>query len=401
MADGIDITFLTQADDDATRTTQIQSVASKLAVFLGAAKATLDIAIYDFRLTGDAADTVVNALNAQAEAGIIVRLAYFKPKQHRTTAAQFAVHGQDPAPPPSHPFLGRLDPRIRQKGILEEIDTQKGITGTFDRSIEVEGIDGSGHLMHDKYIIRDANALTPTVWTGSTNFTDDAWGRQDNNIVIVQSADIAKLYATDFGEMWERESIGTTGRDDTGEAKVGDADVWASFAPGDGSRIDSMVSDLINGATKTVSIACMVISSGGILAALAGAIDRGLTVSGIYDGPEMSEVEKAWGRSGKSADKLALWEKVKAVLVAKHSTPYTEGGPHDFMHNKAVSVDQARTVTGSFNFSANATHNAENILWIEEADIAQRYASYVASLITKYGHANGGAQHVARRSRHT
>jgi phosphatidylserine/phosphatidylglycerophosphate/cardiolipin synthase-like enzyme len=399
MTTGIDITFLTQIDDDAARAAQIQSVADKFAVFVGAAKATLDIAIYDFRLTGETAETVVNALNAQAKAGVVVRLAYFVPRQHRSTAAQFAVHGHDPAPPPSPTFLAKLDPAVRQKGITEEIDTQNGSSGKFDQSIEAEGIDGSGHLMHSKYMIRDANGVAPSVWMGSANFTDDAWGRQDNNIVIVQSPDIATLYQTDFGEMWERERIATTGRNDTGSATVDDADLTASFAPGDGTRIDSMVSDLINGATQSVSVASMVISSPGIMAALSGAMDRGLTVTGIYDGPEMHQVEGAWTRSGKSDDKLALWNKIKPALVGKHSTPYTAGGAHDFMHNKLVVVDGRSVITGSFNFSTNATHNAENILQIDNAGIAGQYTDYVASLVRKYRNDGGAAQPKGRSRR--
>jgi phosphatidylserine/phosphatidylglycerophosphate/cardiolipin synthase-like enzyme len=401
MADAIDIRFLTQADDAAAADAQAMDVARKLASFFRGAKSTLDIAIYDFRLDGDLADTVIDALNKRAEAGIIVRLAWFKPKQNRTNAEQFAVHGHDPAPPPDEGFLQRLHPAIRQKAISEEIDTQRGINGTFDRTITTEGIDGSGHLMHSKYVIRDASGVAPAVWMGTANFIKDAWCQQDNNIVIFRSPDIAAFYQTDFGELWEREAIATTGRNDTRSAVVGkdQVTVWASFAPGDGQRIDSMVADAINGATSTVAVASMVISSGQILAALAGALDRGLEVSGVYDGPEMRMVEAAWKRSGKSADKVALWNKVKTALVGKHSTPFTQDGVHDFMHNKTLSVDGKTAVTGSFNFSTNATHNAENIVWISDPGIAGQYAAYIRSMVERYGHA-GAPRAAGGRGRH-
>jgi phosphatidylserine/phosphatidylglycerophosphate/cardiolipin synthase-like enzyme len=53
------------------------------------------------------------------------------------------------------------------------------------------------------------------------------------------------------------------------------------------------------------------------------------------------------------------------------------------MHNKLAVIDDA-VITGSFNFSNNATKNAENILLIEDKAIADRYAAYVAALTEKY-----------------
>jgi ribosomal protein S17E len=41
-------------------------------------------------------------------------------------------------------------------------------------------------------------------------------------------------------------------------------------------------------------------------------------------------------------------------------------------------------ITGSFNFSNNATQNAENVLQIESKAIADRYAPYVTALTQRY-----------------
>jgi hypothetical protein len=48
------------------RAAQIKDVASRLARFIGEAKSSLDIAIYDFRLHDDAATVVTDALRSQA-----------------------------------------------------------------------------------------------------------------------------------------------------------------------------------------------------------------------------------------------------------------------------------------------------------------------------------------------
>jgi phosphatidylserine/phosphatidylglycerophosphate/cardiolipin synthase-like enzyme len=53
------------------------------------------------------------------------------------------------------------------------------------------------------------------------------------------------------------------------------------------------------------------------------------------------------------------------------------------MHNKLAVVGDA-LITGSFNFSNNATQNAENVLQIESKAIADHYAAYIAALTQKY-----------------
>ena len=52
-------------------------------------------------------------------------------------------------------------------------------------SLPVDGrpIAGIPDLMHHKYVIRDG----ADVWTGSLNWTDDSWSRQENVVAIVHS----------------------------------------------------------------------------------------------------------------------------------------------------------------------------------------------------------------------
>jgi phosphatidylserine/phosphatidylglycerophosphate/cardiolipin synthase-like enzyme len=128
----------------------------------------------------------------------------------------------------------------------------------------------------------------------------------------------------------------------------------------------------------------MVISSGAILGALIDAIDRGVTLSGVYDGPEMKVVLADWAKGGKSAGKATQWAKIKTKLVPKWSIPYTPSGPHNFMHNKLAAVDGKLAVTGSFNFSQNATHNAENLLTLRDPVLVSQYSKYVDQLVATY-----------------
>jgi hypothetical protein len=48
-------------------------------------------------------------------------------------------------------------------------------------------------------------------------------------------------------------------------------------------------------------------------------------------------------------------------------------------------VADGTIATGSFNFSTNATRNAENVLRISSADLATQYTAYVDGLVHRYG----------------
>ena len=94
-------------------------------------------------------------------------------------------------------------------------------------------------------------------------------------------------------------------------------------------------------------------SSGPILAAVSEAIDRGVPVGGVYDGPQMDTVLKQWAEAGVGADKANTWEKVAKHLTRKNSIDYSPNSPHDIMHAKVIVADDV-LVTGSFNFSNHA-----------------------------------------------
>src|SRR5579872_3845464 len=77
----IEATFLQQQGRDpftATpeRTAQVRDVATRIANFIGDAKSTIDIAIYDFRLRDEVATIVADGLRAQARKGVQVGIIY-------------------------------------------------------------------------------------------------------------------------------------------------------------------------------------------------------------------------------------------------------------------------------------------------------------------------------------
>ncbi len=54
------------------------------------------------------------------------------------------------------------------------------------------------------------------------------------------------------------------------------------------------------------------------------------------------------------------------------------------MHNKILLVDDT-VITASYNFSRSAQFNAETILFIESAALAETYSVHIDKLMQKYG----------------
>jgi phosphatidylserine/phosphatidylglycerophosphate/cardiolipin synthase-like enzyme len=56
---------------------------------------------------------------------------------------------------------------------------------------------------------------------------------------------------------------------------------------------------------------------------------------------------------------------------------------HDFLHLKVLIAD-GEVTTGSYNFSANAEHNAENQIHLTDPGIVAAYAGYIDAVISTY-----------------
>src|SRR5918997_2971868 len=138
-------------------------VARAIAAFLGEARTSLDLAQYDFHLDGEAATIVAGAIRDAAARGVAVRVAYNL--DHRNPI---------PVPPPPEPDADL----IASLGV-----PHRAIAGVPD-------------LMHHKYVVRDGEA----VWTGSMNWTEDSFTRQENVVALVHSDEVGAAYAANFAE---------------------------------------------------------------------------------------------------------------------------------------------------------------------------------------------------------
>ncbi|MDI6757518.1 MAG: phospholipase D-like domain-containing protein [Endomicrobiia bacterium] len=71
-------------------------------------------------------------------------------------------------------------------------------TTVYRAAYEGEGTEGSGGLMHNKFVVLKDSA----VWTGSYNFTVSATLQQDNNAVSIYSPELSRVFETEFINMY-------------------------------------------------------------------------------------------------------------------------------------------------------------------------------------------------------
>ena len=157
----INLTFLQDGANG-----QALSVATELAEFISAAKASLHIAIYDFRLKQEALSTpVIKALKDIANKGVRVRIAFYAGKQTKTKGDKseavmdmdlFLATGGDP----SQPYKA----------------------------------DGKHDFMHNKVVVCD-----DVVVTGSFNFSRSATQNAEN-ILVLPSKELADQYSAYIDE---------------------------------------------------------------------------------------------------------------------------------------------------------------------------------------------------------
>jgi phosphatidylserine/phosphatidylglycerophosphate/cardiolipin synthase-like enzyme len=348
--DNVSVFFLAEGEQPG------DEVMARLITFIRAAKQTLDFAIYDMRFSDPLKASLSSALRERAEAGVKIRFCYDADKPFPPNVAA----GQDPAPSGTGAFVQSLGYPWRRIAGMK--------------------------LMHSKFIVRDGQ----TVWTGSANMTDDAFTLMENNVVEIDSQTLANYYAEDFEQLWEKENFENTGDIHTEPVPLTfsnqKANARVMFSPGCGLEIDSEIARRVRAAQRRVRICSLLVNSGTLIGELGNLLRRGrVAVDGIYDRTQMEQVYVQWQEVPQNCWKIGALKEIiaRAGLIGKNSTPYTPTGRHNYMHNKVLVIDDT-VVTGSYNFSRSAQLNAENILFIESAPLADSYSAYIDHLKQKY-----------------
>ena len=128
------------------------------------------------------------------------------------------------------------------------------------------------------------------------------------------------------------------------------------FSP-EGGCTDAVVREL-RAARSTILVQAYSFTSPPIAKALVDAHERGVRVDVILDKSQRTEKYS------------------EADFLVHMGIPTQIDEQHAIAHNKIIVIDRQVVITGSFNFTTAAEeHNAENLLVVRDAAIAQKYIS--------------------------
>lgn len=213
--------------------------------------------------------------------------------------------------------------------------------------------DSRSALMHNKFMIMDGQY----VLTGSWNLTINDTYRNNNNALLLRSRTLVANYQTEFDEMFINRQFGPRSPSNTPYPIISQDGVAIQtlFAPEDDviAAIDQLMS------AATISIDFMAFSytqadMGAIMTERAGA---GVRVRGIFE------------RTGSETE----FSQLRPLFCGAGLDVRQDGNPF-ILHHKVIIIDGTTVLSGSFNFSANATRsNDENLVIIRDPVLAAQY----------------------------
>jgi len=243
-------------------------------------------------------------------------------------------------------------------------------------------------LMHNKFcVLKDSS-----VWTGSWNTTENCTFKNNNNVVIMRSTSIAKIYENEFNEMFPRPSTTTTAGvfgshktliTNNGKTEyINGVKVKIYFSPySSPMRTNTAIineikgNNQITGALEKINFCHFSFSSDDIRESLLFAMQKGVSVCGVLD---MT-----------SADNNEEYVDLRAAGAAVSFNTNVKSVTYKLHHKFAV-IDpftaKARVITGSHNWSESANEqNDENTVIIYSTGIAKLFYEEFQRLYSRAG----------------
>ena len=209
-------------------------------------------------------------------------------------------------------------------------------------------------LMHDNFVVLDRSE----VWTGSMNFTVSGAYQDNNDLIRIDSAQVAADYTTRFEDMFTSDRFGPDAVGDTPyPALTVDGDyLEVLFSPADG--VARRLIDLINSTQQSIDFLAYTFTSNDIGNAMLRRAKSGVTVRGIMDASQVKASQ------GTEYDPFLL-----AGLDVR-----LDGNTHGLMHHAVFIIDRRIVITGSYDFTLSAeSANDENVIIFYDPGIAAAY----------------------------
>ena len=217
--------------------------------------------------------------------------------------------------------------------------------------VEVKDDAGRSALMHNKFWIFDRQIL----WTGSTNITVNGIYKQNNNVILIRSPEIAAIYEREWEELW----TGQLGRRapstmNSQWAILDGTPIQVIFSPEDGAV--SYLVAMLNDAQVSIRFLAFSFTDYPMAQAMVTRAQNGVDVQGVFE---------TFGSNSPRSELKTLW---------CAGLPVRQDGNDSFLHDKVIIIDNSIVVTGSLNFSSSADEdNEENVIIIDNPGIAALY----------------------------
>lgn len=233
-------------------------------------------------------------------------------------------------------------------------DTKKLISLIADN--KNDGISAEAQsIMHNKFYIFDDKTLI----TGSANLSHtDMSGFNSNSIVVINSAEIAKIYKKEFEQMYLENFHNSKTLQTKNKIKISDIELEVYFSPQD-KTITNVVLPLIKNAKSYIYIPTFVLTEKRVTEELIKAKQRGVDVRIIIDALNASI-------------KHSKHKELRAGNVLVKTENYAGK-----MHSKSMIIDDKYTIIGSMNFSySGENRNDENLIVIKDSKTARFYKDF-------------------------
>lgn len=248
----------------------------------------------------------------------------------------------------------------KKRGVTVRIvtDNEHGIGDTKDFSwaeFQKASIpiidDARGGLMHNKFMILNKT----TVWTGSWNYTVNGTYRNNNNALMLRSRRVVDAYQAEFDEMFTRKEFGSTSTTGNGVSFSQDGTPIEILFAAEDDTIGALTREIQN-SQKSIRFMAFVFSLSDLRNLIIDKAAAGVQVQGIFE----------------KRSSTATWSALPGLFCA--GLQMRQDGNRYVLHHKVFIIDDETVITGSFNFSGNASDtNDENLVIIKDRDLAAQY----------------------------
>ncbi len=211
-------------------------------------------------------------------------------------------------------------------------------------------------IMHNKFAVFDDSR----VFTGSMNFSATGFsGFNHNNVIIINSADVAEVYEREFDQMFEGKFHTLKKKSmHNSNLQCGSTLISVYFSPQDKALTQAVI-PLIKNSKKYIYVPAFLFTHKSLSTELINAKKRGVDVKMIID---------ATNTHGEHS----VFKKLRSGEVPVKVENYAGK-----MHAKAMIIDDEYLIFGSTNFSDSGENkNDENLLIIKNPRLTRLYKEY-------------------------